>query len=578
MLQPFRRGLLPLLLLFILSPTGRAFEDREDSTRIRVQSVGPSCATYKPKSIADTNSRKIKIIVTHDVHGRIFENEGQKQIGYALLQGRIDAAISDGFEVYLLDAGDSVSGNAVTQFDSGKSVSEAMGAMGYRVISPGNHEFDFNDAQDNPHYYSELLTIMRDNSAGNFDATCLNLTYKGGDVPGISREPVVLIDESGFRLAVIGVLTPYTRKHHNRKALEGFDFGLVGPDDDPDHAATKQHILDLLSGAVGDFDRPGDVVVVLSHIGLDDSDDYRFGQISGRDLAGVANIDFVADSHSHNVHQAEQIGDVYYGIADRYMTHFSELTIVSKGGELFKHMEVRSYDDVKNSQRPEEVLTMLREMSDRMRLDERLFELDAALTDDGVNKQSVPVGRLLCKAIADLTRADLALINSGGIRGAMMPGMITTGDLYDVFPYQNNIVTIMMTGEEIQKLFDDMKPRKTNAFPQHFGMKVFSWEDGEYALKIAGILDGEGEELRPEKLYRVVLNDFIAYGGDGYEINTDRLEKSHGDMASGLVLYLRDRGNEAANAALENEALLIYPTRGEAEEAYSRALSKAVAQ
>lgn len=573
---------LSFLILFLYVVNAQAFDNWTDISEMKVQPVGPSCMAFRAKPVHDSNERKIKILVTNDVHGRIFENEGQKQIGYALLQGRINAARNEGFEVFLFDAGDSVSGNAITQFDSGISVAETMGRMGYRVVAPGNHEFDFNTAQGSPLYYSNvLLGQMREHAQDEIDAVCLNLTYKGSGVPGITREPVVLIDEPGFRLAVIGVLTPYTRQMHNESAVEDYDFGLIGTSNNPDHEATKQNILEMLTNAISDFDRPGDIIVVLSHVGSDDTEDYSAGQLTGKDLAGVPNVDFVVDSHSHNVIPAEKIGDAFYGLAGRYLTNVNEMTIVSQGGELFRHMEVRGYDELKEYPRAENVLEMLRDVSDRLGLDERLFELKApALEDVDVDRKSVAVARLICKGMLDGTGSDLAFINSGNIRSSMVPGWITAGDLYDVIPFQNNTLTFLMNGTEIQQMFDKMKPRRTNAFPQFYGMKVFTWEEGATALKVAGILDKNNQPLQPEKMYCVALNNFIAYGGDGYELSLKNPDKDFGDMATGLILYLRNRGDDAVEEIRDNESLLIYPTREEAEQAYSNAQaeSKAIAQ
>ena len=521
------------------------------------------------------SNRGIKVFVTSDIHGNIFENPGKRQIGFARLLGYMDAARRDGYEAVLMDAGDAFSGSAVAQFDSGRSVAAAMGRMGYRILSPGNHAFDYNAfTGDSLYYPNTLLHIVREMSDGPFAAVCLNLAVDGASVPGIAMEPVVVSETNGIRLVACGVLTPYAGRALSPSSVLGYDFGLVEREGAPDHAATRAAIHDRLRSAVCRYDRPGDIVLVLSHVGCDDTPDYANGEIGGRDFACIPNVDIVVDAHSHNFVPAQRICRAWYGNPGRYLEHVVEITITREGEDIRTVMEIRDYADLANVRESAAMLDFLRSVSDRLGLGDRLFQLgeELSFTDAGIQEGSTVLGRFLCREMAAATGADLALYNSGGIRAGFVPGWVTVGDIYDSIPFQNNLVVASMTGAEIHDLFDPMPDTGTNAFPQLYGMTVYAWPD-DGALRAVGILDRDGLPLAPERTYDVALNSFMLYGGDGYVFSTATAAaaRDHGDCVVLLVNSLRGRDAIELEALAENRALLVFPDRSAAEDAWDAA-------
>lgn len=526
------------------------------------------CGTPKLKML----QKDVKIIVTNDVHGYIFQDGENGRIGYAVLRGYVNSLRNRGFVVYLMDAGDAFSGNAVAQFDAGRSVAEAMGKIGYRVLAPGNHAFDYNRSEDDPLYYSRvLLQTLAANSAGEVDAVCLNMFYRGQPVPGVRAQPLPLLDWNGMRVIVCGLITPYVASKSNSEGVRDYDFGLVTTDGKPDHAATRSRLLALLESAVSPYGEPGDVVIVLSHVGYDTSADYRQGQVSGRDFAAVANVDAVVDAHSHNVSPAERIGSAWYGNAGRYLENFAEITITREGALPQIAMEIKGYADIASVPADVPTLESLRAVSDRLGLGERLVELvdSPGLSDQNINSESTPLGRFLCRQMRTITGADLALYNSGGIRSGLGPGWITTGALYDMIPFQNNLLTMTMTGRSIETFFQALPERGTNAFPQFYGMKAYAWERDDGGLGIAGIVDDKGDALDPERVYSVAVNSYMAFGGDDYSFPGAAASKDYGDCVRAIVLSLKIRANPRLSGTLyRDNPLLVFPTRQEAERAW----------
>lgn len=528
-------------------------------------------------------SAEVKLFITGDVHGYVENDPKRGRIGYPLLQGRINECVNQGYTTYLLDAGDAFTGNSVAHFDSGRSIAALMGKIGYHVLAPGNHAFDYNQSEKDPLYYSNtLLRLVRENEpAGHppLAVTSLNLTRDGAPLPGVTAGPVVLHEADGLRIIVVGVLIPYIDTR--RPGRTGYDFGLVEANGQADHAATREKILEQLRQALAEYNRFGDVVVVLSHVGHADTPEYADGQLSGRDIAGVPNVDFVADAHSHTRTPPEWLHGVFYANAGRYLEGFTEITVGFDGNALAKRLELKTAKDLTDTFPDPQVTRLVAEMKDGMGLGDRLFTItDPELfTDNDINMESKALGRLLCRAMVEVTQTDLAIHNSGGIRSGLSAGPVTVGDLYNVVPFQNDLVSFTMTGRQLTEFFDKLPQRNTNGFPQFYGMTVYAWPEGENGLTLrsAGVLDREGTPLQPDKTYSVAVNSYIAGGGDGYDFSSYTSEDDFGDSNSILVRAFRAGGGEATrlDELRDNRTLLLYPNEETARKAWQEAVESA---
>ncbi len=517
-------------------------------------------------------AKGIKILVTNDVHGNAMEKESRGLIGYAKLEAYAEQLRIDGWDVILMDAGDAVSGNSLTYFDAGKSIAELMGKIGYRVIAPGNHEFDYNLPQRDPAYYPDtLVPIIRENSPETLDVVSVNLRRNGLPVRGIQEMPVVVRETNAFRLVVTGVVTPYAKTFSNSAGLAEYDFGLIERNGKPDHAATKANILNQLGNAVWRYDLPGDVVVVLSHVGYDETNpDYADHQLTGKDLAAVANVDVVVDSHSHNLVSVEKVSSAWYAIPGRYLENIAEITITREGERYPAGMELKTYADLADIAPSQEMLRDLRQVADRMGLGDRLFELGTnQLADHNLSSSSIPLGRFVCQTLNDVARTEVAIFNSGGIRAGFGRGWVTVGDIYDCFPFQNNLLRYEMSGRELAgQIRKKIAVPVTNKFPQFSGLTVYAWSENDgKTYGIAGLRDAAGEDLETDRIYSVALISFLANGGDGYVFDRKGFRHDLGDSSTLMIQYLRNLGEVKMEKYLEDN-FLLYPTREEAEAAF----------
>ncbi len=105
-------------------------------------------------------------------------------------------------------------------------------------------------------------------------------------------------------------------------------------------------------------------------------------------------------------------------------------------------------------------------------------------------------------------KADIGLLNHGGIRSDMAKGPITMQHMYDVMPFENTIVVVELTGNKIQEMLDYMCKAK-RAHPIA-GMTITL--DKDYKLVDATI---GGKKIDKNKNYIVATSNFLYQGGDG---------------------------------------------------------------
>jgi len=129
-----------------------------------------------------------------------------------------------------------------------------------------------------------------------------------------------------------------------------------------------------------------------------------------------------------------------------------------------------------------------------------------------VRSQPTNLGILIARSMLERTGADVAIMNSGGIRDSLPEGRITYRDVLKVQPFANTIALVRLTGAELLKYLEataKMAPG-AGAFPHTAGVQMVI-EGG--ALKDARV---NNQPIDPRREYRLAINNFTAGGGDGY--------------------------------------------------------------
>jgi 2',3'-cyclic-nucleotide 2'-phosphodiesterase (5'-nucleotidase family) len=125
-----------------------------------------------------------------------------------------------------------------------------------------------------------------------------------------------------------------------------------------------------------------------------------------------------------------------------------------------------------------------------------------------------PIGNLVCDAMRDWFKADLALQNSGGIQANIKKGVFTSGDLYNILPFDNQTIAMDVNGALLREMLTQAASLKRGTLQISGGSYTFSNRSvDDFELKDVTV---QGAPLVPQKVYRIVTNSFLSEGGDEY--------------------------------------------------------------
>ncbi len=148
-----------------------------------------------------------------------------------------------------------------------------------------------------------------------------------------------------------------------------------------------------------------------------------------------------------------------------------------------------------------------------------LERLDGPMSNTGG-----PLGNLISDAQLAATRgagAEIALMNPFGIRrslNAAADGTVTFADIYQVQPFNNELVTLSLTGSEIKAIleqgFDTNGPEQVLTPSQGFS---FAYDRSKPIGSRISAMALNGTVIDPARDYRVTVSMFLANGGDSFD-------------------------------------------------------------
>ena len=105
-----------------------------------------------------------------------------------------------------------------------------------------------------------------------------------------------------------------------------------------------------------------------------------------------------------------------------------------------------------------------------------------------------------------MPKVDAAILNIGGIRNNISEGDILVRNIFEVMPFENEMVIVKMKGEDIQGIFDYYEKHQKNNPVAQLNIIV---KDGKL---VEGLINGERPQIG--KTYYIATSDYLAMGGD----------------------------------------------------------------
>lgn len=476
----------------------------------------------------------LTIFHTNDSHGRVI-GDGKKIIGIDTI-----ASIKDSEEQALLvDAGDTIHGLPFATLNKGKDIINLMKLAGYDAMTPGNHEFNYGSNA------LKELAVQASKDINNFDIISANIKNEDGS-KYLDDQHIEVVN--GIKIGMFGLTTQETTYKTNPKNVEGLNF------ENPVEIAKAQEASLKEQGA--------DIIIALSHVGTDKSSNPTSEMIA----EAVPELDVIIDGHSHTVYKdGYMVNGVLIASTGEYEGNVGKvvLTIDKKDKRLkAKSATLIDCQTALASYSPNEIVEeKIAEIQEEQQpiLNTVVGKTEVKLEGarEFVRKGETNLGNLLTDAMRDLTGADIAITNGGGIRQTIEAGEIKKGDIISVLPFGNYVVTKKLIGAQIKDVLElgvSAYPATLGGFPQVSGI-TFKFDETKEAGSRVHSMMVNGKAIDMKGTYLIATNDFLAAGGDNFpHFKETATENEYPALDETLINYIQKLG--AVNPKVEGRIVV----------------------
>jgi 5'-nucleotidase len=537
--------------------------------------------TTEPATTTETQEPlELTLLAINDFHGNLLPSnfrlpnveEPIQAGGIETLATIIKEKEAENPNTLVVGAGDLIGASPLVSSLLRDEVSiDALGKLGLDVSSVGNHEFDKGT--------EELLRIQNGGcDSSNPTNVCTYQPYEGAAFLYIAAN--VINKETGETL-----LPPYVIRN-----IDGVDVAFIGAVTSetptivvPTGVATLEFTdeAEAINAVVPELQAQGiETMIVLIHEGGSAEDTFDTvdcatleGPIVDITKALDPAIDVVVSGHSHRGYQCRVDGRLVTQ-SDAYGHLLTEIDVTIDRTTKDVLEASSSSIIVDPSKYPPdsamtEIVTKAKELTDPIANQPvAIIGAEQILREADATGQS-PLGNLIADSqlaatsAPELGGAQIAFMNPGGIRADLPPnanaeGLVTFCDTFTVQPFGNVLVTMTLTGEQLELLLeqqwlDQDRPRILSV-SQGF---TYTWDEsrapGDKVLTETMTLNGTA--IDPASNYRIVINSFLADGGDKFFVLKEGTDRLGGDLdLTALQDYLKgleDAGTPAIPPALD---------------------------
>ncbi|MBM4396946.1 MAG: bifunctional metallophosphatase/5'-nucleotidase [Deltaproteobacteria bacterium] len=505
----------------------------------------------------------LTVLSTNDFHGALsgvddpdLAGPGGRLGGVEYLAGMVSKLRAEApGPTLLLDAGDCFQGELAVNASEGMACVRMFNLLKYDAVTIGNHEFDYlscgpdeQTIERGPEGWVTKVppdprcALRKAVGEARYAVVSANVrdaaTGERGPVPG--ARPYAIVDVGGgVKVGVTGVVTRSTPMVSNPGGASGLSFT------DP-----VLEVRDVLPGMRAEG---AGVIVVLAHVTGDcrrreagiPADGTTPCKVTGElaDLAdgfGPGEVDLIVAGHSHVfLAGGKNRVPVMEGVAQgRFLGH-ARIAVdpvtrkaaaggvrvlppvpVCRAEDGASRVCSKSYPGFAGVASPDAEALRLREEADAV-VAGTCRQVVATATADIVHDR----GResALANLAMDLMReaatpetgalgpapADFAFMNMGATRDSLRTGPISACDLHRVWPFEDRLAELSLTGEELASLFGFVTGKVRKALALSGGTLVVHGGRGGVEL-----LDASGKPVDPARTYRVVTTLYLLRGGD----------------------------------------------------------------
>lgn len=533
-------------------------------------------ASDLPQAINDS----VTVIHTNDIHGSYkYSYNASKGTGTVGFDGLAVLYSAQGNAPdLLLDAGDTFHGQSFATMSEGKSIAELMDtfyADGYDATTPGNHDWSYGA--------DKLRTMTGHSTTGTpFAMLCANATSSNGIWSSSITKTLNRTWKDGedsptfnykIKVGVVGAMDESLGSSLRADLVAGTSFSSAANAINAEAEQLRKEGCDVVVCIAHTLDaktfatrlRGVDALIAgHEHINLNEKVTGADGKTIHVVEAGsaFAEVGLLSVPYEYDTKGTESTDDdtvaVYAGKSDEKLYTAKDVNVLltdpNKGSTYYQSI----LDEVHNnkikplydafSAASSEVLGtsstnyFYGEDAAGTHGWEMVRTTDFRPSKKGDTTKTQTIGHVICGSYLDLTGADLAIENAGGIRGGIAAGDVTAGNVIAVSPYGNTVETWTMTGAdflaalehslqisdecnhsyELQQAYvaaghteqeaqDMYKWRDDSGSVLSFGgiNVTIDWTQSEGKRIVSATLTKDGSTLDPAKTYTVATNNYI---------------------------------------------------------------------
>lgn len=419
-------------------------------------------ACFRTVNTEDNSAKVVAVLTVNDMHSAV-----DMMPRFAALVDSLKGVYPD---MLVFSAGDNRTGNPVNdQYDPANYPMIAlMNKVGFDATVVGNHDWD-----------GGVEALQKNIEDADFPFLCANVNLPN-DIK-LDVKPYVILENQGIKIAVLGLL----------------EIGAKGLPST--HPALFQNItfrkgIEVIPDYLFLKDK-ADVFILLSHLGYEDD-----LEVAER----YPVFDAILGGHTHTlVEKPQRQHGVMVTQAGSHLEH-AVLTLFRIQHGTVSDVRATTFDLRSFKQKNGEVQAMV----DEFNSDDRFkVALATALTDFQSKEE---IGCMLTDAVRSVSHADFAFNNTGGIRvNYLKKGPITIKDVYDIDPFNNDVVVFKMTGKQLESFIMESF-KKNGKYPSYVSGMTYTVNTDSKGYPTSVNIKPVRGTFSAGATYKVAMNDYMA--------------------------------------------------------------------
>ena len=519
--------------------------------------ITPYFPEFLQKTLITNEKKKtIAIMYTNDIHGYFFPKKSKKtketfEVGGMEYLSSYASILRSEFKTNFiwLDGGDIFQGGFETKLSNGTLMTKYFNYENISASTIGNHEWDFGQTylkdrlkeSNFPYIVSNIFsTSMKSNKV--FEN---QITYK-------------IFNVNEIKLGVIGVTTLYTRNTtkgdlHGIKIIEYEDIIKQYTKLLRNEFNVNSVILLFHGGLICKKNNKTKNILELKLWNVNNSNNYcdGYGELDiflknyfkdvndNKNVSDEFKIDLILSAHTHapnhyffnylpvvaNINNGKYFSVVYLSFDENGKLNVNDVNIESPIPVCSEVFSEAKQCDLKTLRNEYDFLGDMRkfffhgitiEKNNNVRNkfiffrnltkqyeEMKIIKINSDLYTDKLKE--TPLGNFLTDFMRNYTNSDVAIVNAGVCRSMWQKGTVNGKMVEDMFPFEDTITTVLMTGKELIKTLETIQTGSNQIFEVS---NLIQFMDRK-KKKFINVTFSDGSLIDENKEYKIAVTYFL---------------------------------------------------------------------